>query len=30
MCEENQCDCETHGLKIEGFMVPCILFLLSE
>ena len=30
MCDANQCDCESHGLKIEGFIVPCILFLLSE
>jgi PadR family transcriptional regulator, regulatory protein PadR len=30
MCETNQCDCDNHGLKIEGFIVPCILFLLRE
>ena len=30
MCEGNHCDCENQGVKIEGFIVPCILFLLKE
>lgn len=30
MCEQSQCGCNDHGLKIEGFIVPCILFLLQE
>lgn len=30
MCDANQCDCDNHGLKIEGFIVPCILFLLRD
>ena len=30
MCESNLCDCENQGPKIEGFIVPCILFLLRE
>ncbi len=30
MCDDNQCECDNHSLKIEGFIVPCILFLLRE
>lgn len=30
MCETDQCDCNNQGLKIEGFIVPCILFLLKD
>jgi len=30
MCDANQCDCDNQGLKIEGFIVPCILFLLRD
>jgi len=28
VCDANQCGCDNQGLKIEGFIVPCILFLL--
>ncbi len=30
MHEPNQCDCDSQGLKIEGFIVPCTLLLLRE
>ncbi|MDW7738846.1 MAG: helix-turn-helix transcriptional regulator [Bacillota bacterium] len=30
MCESENCHCEGSGLKVEGFIVPCILFLLKE
>jgi PadR family transcriptional regulator, regulatory protein PadR len=30
LCDTANCDCGDHGLKIEGFVVPCILFLLRE
>ncbi len=30
MCETENCGCHEQGPKIEGFMVPCILFLLTE
>ena len=26
----NQCDCQDHGPRIEGFVVPCLLLLLKE
>lgn len=30
MCESPECGCHEQGLKIEGFIVPCILFILTE
>ena len=30
MCDHNGSECHDRGLKIEGFIVPCILFLLRE
>jgi len=30
MCESHNCGCHDQGLRIEGFLVPCILFLLTE
>ena len=30
MCESDNCNCAGAGLKVEGFIVPCILFLLRE
>jgi PadR family transcriptional regulator, regulatory protein PadR len=30
MCDIKSCGCHDHHLKIEGFIVPCILFLLDE
>ncbi len=30
MCDVGNCGCHDHNLKIEGFIVPCILFLLDE
>lgn len=30
MCESQNFGCHDQGLKIEGFMVPCILFLLTK
>ncbi len=30
MCEKNACDYHDSGLRIEGFIVPCILYLLKE
>ena len=30
MCESENCNCGSSSLKVEGFIVPCILFLLKE
>jgi PadR family transcriptional regulator, regulatory protein PadR len=30
MCASDNCNCDAAGPKVEGFIVPCILFLLRE
>ncbi len=30
MCDSENCNCGGTSLKVEGFIVPCILFLLKE